>query len=399
MKASHGFAGASDGDAVALTRAMVAIPSVNPELEEGGSGEGVLARQCGAWLEEWGFSTKVQEVAPDRWSVLARRAGRAPGRRLILNGHLDTVGVRGMTVDPFSAEMRDGKIWGRGACDMKAGLGVILSTAAEVAQSAHSGELVVSLTADEEHASLGMQRLVEEGLGDGAGLEAHGAVICEPTNLSVMPAHKGFLWVTAEFRGRAAHGSRPEEGVDAIAHAARFLNALESIHQNLRARSPHPLLGNASQHLGTIRGGSAPSVYPDFCSVVVERRTLPGEGPDTIMAEFQEALDGLLGEIPEMRASLTPVLFRPGTEVPLDSELVRFLLASVRAEGLSKSVEGMTAWVDAAFLNEAGIPAVCFGPGSIAQAHSAEEWVSAAEVEAGARILKRFTKTFLSDQR
>ncbi len=378
------------GDPVALTRAMVAIPSVNPELEAGGAGEEAMARQCGRWLERWGYAVELKEVAPGRWNVVARRTGGGgEGRTLILNGHLDTVGVGGMRGSPFGGEVREGRVWGRGSCDMKGGLAIILSTAAELSRLSHPGELVVALTADEEHASLGMQDFA------GGGLRADGAVVCEPTELAVMPAHKGFLWVEAEFRGRAAHGSRPDQGVDAILHAARFLTALEPLGARLRGGPPHPLLTHPSFHTGTIRGGSAPSVYPDRCQLVLERRTLPGEAPSAVLREFQEVLDGVRAACPHVDGTLEAGLFRPGTEVPVDSSLVGSLLGAVREEGLVPRVEGMTAWVDAAFLNEAGVPAVCFGPGSIARAHGAEEWVPVEELEAGARILTRFARSFL----
>jgi acetylornithine deacetylase len=382
---------ARGGDPVALTRAMVTIPSVNPELEEGGEGEEAMARQCSAWLEGWGYAPEQVEVAPGRWNVVARRAGGGgEGRTLLLNGHLDTVGVVGMTSAPFSGEARAGRVWGRGACDMKGGLGLILATAAELARSPHPGELVVALTADEEHASVGMEALVR------AGVQADGAVVCEPTGLAVMPAHKGFLWLEAEFRGRAAHGSRPDLGVDAILHAARFLSALEPLGARLREGPPHPLLAHASFHAGTIRGGSAPSVYPDRCHLVLERRTLPGEDPSSVLQEFIEVLDRVRAASPDLDATLQPGLFRPGTEVSGESHLVRTLLQALEDEGVQRSMEGMTAWVDAAYLNEAGVPAVCFGPGSIAQAHGAEEWVPIAELETGARVLSRFARSFLA---
>jgi acetylornithine deacetylase len=384
---------AGRGDPVALTRVMVAIPSVNPELEEGGQGEEAMAVQCNAWLEGWGYAPDRVEVAPGRWNVVARRAGGGGnGRTLLLNGHLDTVGVGGMTGAPFSGEVKGGRVWGRGACDMKGGLALILATAAELARAPHPGELVVALTADEEHASVGMEALVN------GGVKADGAIVCEPTSLAVMPAHKGFLWLEAEFRGRAAHGSRPELGVDAILHAARFLSALEPLGARLREAPPHPLLAHASFHAGTIRGGSAPSVYPDRCHLVLERRTLPGEDPSSVLQEFAEVLDGVRASSPEMDATLEAGLFRPGTEVPAESRLVRTLLQALEAEGVRPRIEGMTAWVDAAYLNETGVPAVCFGPGSIAQAHSAEEWVPLAELEAGARALTRFARSFLAGE-
>ena len=377
------------GDSVALTRAMVAIPSVNPLMEEGGTGEEAMAQQCGAWLEGWGYEIKLQEVDTTRWNVVARRGGSG-GQRLILNGHLDTVGVEGMTVPPFEGGLSDGKVWGRGACDMKGGLAIILATAATLAKEDHPGELVVALTADEEHASIGMQAFSEIVGGAAA------AVVCEPTKLAVMPAHKGFLWVNAEFRGTAAHGSRPEEGVDAILHAGHFLAALGELEARLLAGPKHPLLEYPSFHAGTIEGGSAPSVYPHRCKLVLERRTLPGEDPSAIMEEFREVLEEVRERVPGMDVALTPGLFRPGTEVPVESDLVQGLLAAMEAEGLERRVEAMTAWVDAAFLNEAGIPAVCFGPGSIAHAHSAEEWVPVQELEMGARILTRFAREFLA---
>ena len=321
------------GDPVDLCRAMVAIPSVNPLLEEGGAGEEALARLCGGWLEMWGYQVELVEVAPGRWNVVARSGEQSDGRRLVLNGHLDTVGVKGMAHDPFEGAVRDEKVWGRGACDMKGGLAIILAAAAEFMKLREtdrhgSGELVVALTADEEHASVGMQAFVE------GGLEADGAIVCEPTNLTVMPAHKGFLWLDATFKGKAAHGSRPDEGVDAILHAGRFLAKLEGLEKKLGAGQTHPLLGKPSFHAGTIRGGSAPSVYPHECELVMERRTLPGEEKERVFREFQKVLEDLEGEMPDLDADLRPGLYRPGTEVPESSILVRTLLDSMEKEGL-----------------------------------------------------------------
>jgi len=380
---------AAGGDPVALTRILVATPSVNPSMEADGAGEESIARMTHQWLSDWGYRSELQEVEPGRWNVVARHG--SGGLRLVLNGHLDTVGVGGMEIEPFSGDLRHGRVWGRGACDMKGGLAIILATAAALAREGHPGELVVALTADEEHASIGMQAFA-------ASLDgADGAVVCEPTSLAVMPAHKGFLWMDAEFRGKAAHGSRPEEGVDAIAHAGLYLGALQGLAAELEARSPHPLLGTPSFHAGTIQGGSAPSVYPARCTLVLERRTLPGETAQGVLEEFQDVLEKVGSEHPELQARLTPGLFRPGTEVDVEAPLVRGLLAAIQEEGRPGRVEPMTAWVDAAFLNESGVPAVCFGPGSIAHAHSDVERVSEEELKAGARILTRFALRFLGE--
>ena len=381
------------GDPVALARALVATPSVNPEIEESGAGEAAVAELTAGWLRAWGLSVEMSEVAAGRWNVVGRLEGDGVGPTLLLNGHLDTVGVAGMSVEPFGGELKDGRLWGRGSCDMKGGVAALLAATAAVARDPVPGVLIVALTADEEHASLGMEVLV------GSGMGADAAVVCEPTSLAVMPAHKGFVWVEATFRGRAAHGSRPDAGVDAIEHAGRYLTALGTLRSRLRAGEPHPLLGHGSFHAGTIDGGSAPSVYPDVCRLVLERRTLPGESAAGTMDEFQAVLDELAAEVPELEAKLTQGLARPGTEIPNDSPLVAGLLAACTAEGVDSRLAGMTAWVDAAFLNQAGTPAVCFGPGSIAQAHSADEWIDPSEIVACAAVLERFSQNFLQGDR
>ncbi|HSM59221.1 MAG TPA: ArgE/DapE family deacylase [Longimicrobiales bacterium] len=373
-----------DGDPVGLARALVRIPSVNPVLATGGDGEGVIASTCAEWLSGWGYDVRVDEVAPGRCNVVGTLEGRGPG--LLLNGHLDTVGVEGMTVDPFGGEIRDGRLWGRGACDMKGGLAALLAAAHRLSRGGPRPPLVVALTADEEHASLGMDALVR------SGVRADLAVVCEPTSLRVMPAHKGFVWVRALFRGRAAHGSRPEQGIDAIRHAGLFLAALDELAAELAARPAHALLGQGSLHAGTIQGGSAESVYPERCELLLERRTLPGERPEAVVREFRGVLERLSRREAALDASLEMTLERPGTEVPEEARVVRGLLDASAARGVVPVVEGMTAWVDAAFLNEAGVPAVCYGPGDIAQAHSADEWISVDEIRTCADVLETFAR-------
>lgn len=372
------------GDPVALARAMVRIPSVNPVLSPGGAGEAEMAQACMSWLRGWGLDTQVVEVAPKRFNVVATLEGRGP--TLLLNGHLDTVGVDGMTVAPFQGDLLHGRIIGRGSCDMKAGVASLLAAANRLAAGGPRPNLVVALTADEEHASLGMDALMRAGVG------ADLAVVCEPTRLAVMPAHKGFVWIEASFIGRAAHGSRPELGVDAIRHAGLYLAALDGYAAELTARRAHPLLAHGSFHAGTIRGGTAESVYPDQCELLLERRTMPGETPEAVLAEFQGVLDQVRARESSVRASLQMTLARPGTEVPVSSRLVQGLLEAGEAHGVQPVVEGMTAWVDAAFLNESGIPAVCFGPGDIAQAHTADEWVDASQIYACADVLESFAR-------
>ncbi len=381
---------AARGDPVALTQALVSLPSVNPALEAGGAGEGAVAAQSARWLAEWGFQVDMPEPLPGRPNVVARHEGGISGPVLLLNGHMDTVGVDGMTVPPFEGRLAEGRVVGRGACDMKAGVAALLSAAKALAAEGHAGELVVALTCDEEHASAGMAALVE------GGIRADAAVVCEPTDLAIMPAHKGFVWIEVDVHGRAAHGSRPEEGVDAIRHAARYLVELDELDRRLAEGPRHPLLGHGTVHAGTIAGGSAASVYPASCSLVLERRTLPGESPAQVMAEQHAVLERVRAVVPGFDATLRQGLARPGTEVPADHPLVEGLRAAGRGQGVSGALAGMTAWVDAAFLNEAGIPAVCFGPGSIAQAHAADEWVAVDQIPACAAVLADFGRWFLN---
>jgi acetylornithine deacetylase len=379
------FETARSGDPVGLACLLVSIPSVNPSLSVGGEGEGRIAGVAAELLEGWGFEVETPEVAPGRRNVIARLGGDGDAT-LLLNGHLDTVGVEGMTVPPFAAQILGSRLVGRGACDMKGGVAALLAAASRLASGGPRPNLLVALTADEEHASLGMDAFAR-----GAPV-ADLAVVCEPTGLTVMPAHKGFVWVTASFRGRAAHGSLPAEGVDAIRHAALFIATLDRYTTALESRAPHPLLGYGSVHVGTIAGGSAPSVYPDSCEVQLECRTLPGTSAGNVLGDLEVLLETVRASEPSLRGSLEVALARPGTEVRADSRLVPGLLDACTARGIPPAVRGMTAWVDAAFLNQTGVPAVCFGPGSMAQAHTADEWIEATEIVACADVLETFAR-------
>jgi acetylornithine deacetylase len=389
MRVEPGGGDNSSADVIQLTRALIATPSVNPAMEAGADGEAAIAALTAGWLEQWGFEVDLIEAAPGRPSVLARLE-RGRGRSLILSGHLDTVGVAGMEVDPFGAAVRDGRVWGRGACDMKGGVAVALASARDAAVGDFRGTLLVALTADEEEAALGCQRLVSDGL------TADAAIVCEPTDLAIMPAHKGFAWIGLEFRGQAAHGSRPERGVDAIRHAGIFLSRLDEVEATLARGRPHPLLGHGSIHAGTIAGGTAPSVYPSSCRLVLERRTLPGESVSAIRSEIDHVLTQLGSDVSSLDAEMDVVLHRDGSEIPADDALVRALAEAVGSAGMEPRVSGMTAWVEAEFYNGAGIPALCFGPGRIIDAHSSDESVAIEDLERAHRALTVFVSRFLA---
>lgn len=380
----------ASGDPVALAQALVRTPSVNPSLEEGGSGEGEAVLLCARWLEGWGYAVQGFEAVPGRPSLIAERTW-GTGPALILNGHLDTVGVQGMTVDPFAGRIEEGRLLGRGSCDMKGGIGSLLAAAHALSLDPPAGgTLRIALVADEEHASLGTQELLTNGLtGDLA-------IVCEPTGLALMPAHKGFAWIEVEVIGRAAHGSRPDRGVDAIRGAGLILGALDRIERGISEGPLHPLLGRGSIHAGTISGGMAPSIYPDRCTFVLERRTLAGEDLAQALAEVRALIAGLPELDPRLEIRVSPGLFRPGSEVDPEHPGVRAIRRAMEEEGMSPRLEPMTAWVDAAFFNAAGIPAFCFGPGSIEWAHAADELCPVTEILSAARVLERGARNFLS---
>ena len=359
--------GAGD-PALALLRDLVAIDSVNPALAPGGAGEAAVAGHVAAVMRRAGLDVAETEAAPGRPNVVGVVEGRAPGRTLMLCGHLDTVGVEGMG-DPFTPVVREGRLYGRGAQDMKSGVAAMIDAAVRLAVRGGlpSGRLVVAAVADEEHASLGADALVRDHAADGA-------VVTEPTDLRMATCHKGFEWVEVETRGRAAHGSRPADGRDAILRMGRFLARLEGADANLAAGPSHPLLGPASLHASTIEGGRELSVYPDRCRLSFERRTLLGDATDAGLAEARGILDALARDDPEFEGSARPIFTRPPYELPADHLLCRTLARALERRGESAEPTGMSFWTDAAILGGAGIPAVLFGPRG-AGLHSREEYV------------------------
>lgn len=370
-----------------LLRDLVAIDSVNPALVPGGAGEAAIAEHVARVMRGAGLDVAVAEAAPGRPNVVGVVEGRSPGRTLLLCGHLDTVGVEGMR-DPFTPVVRDGRLHGRGAQDMKSGVAAMIDAAARLARRGGlpAGRLVVAAVADEEHASLGADALVRDHAADGA-------VVTEPTDLRMATCHKGFEWVEVETRGRAAHGSRPADGRDAILRMGRVLDRLEVVNARLAEGPSHPLLGAASLHASTIAGGREFSVYPDRCRLSFERRTLLGEAPDAGLAEAQAILDGLARDDPEFEGSARPVFTRPPHELSVGHPLCRALARVLDRRGESAEPIGMSFWTDAAILARAGIPAVLFGPRG-AGLHGREEHVEMDSVLACRDVLVDLARDF-----
>jgi acetylornithine deacetylase len=371
---------------IRLLRDLVAIDSVNPSLVPGGAGEAEIARRVADELQENGLDVTVADAAPGRPNVVGVLDGKSPGRSLMFCGHLDTVGVTGMSA-PFSPELRDGRVHGRGAQDMKGGLAAMLGAARILTESGlPAGRLVLAAVADEEHASLGADALVRE-------WQADAAVVTEPTDLVVAVAHKGFAWVEIETMGRAAHGSRPGEGRDAILRMGRVLTRLEALDHALQARPPHPLVGTASLHASMVSGGRELSTYPDRCVLQAERRTVPGEAAGVFGREVGEILSALRAEDVAFEARAREVFSRPPYETPAGHGILRHLEAALVRIGRPVRRGGMSFWTDAAILGEAGIASVVFGPGG-AGLHGLEEHVRVDEVLACRDALVELARGF-----
>ncbi|MBA3270583.1 MAG: M20/M25/M40 family metallo-hydrolase [Acidobacteria bacterium] len=356
-----------------LLKELIAIDSVNPSLVQGALGEAAIAR---AIMEEFGVigvQTYLQEAAPGRPNVVGVVEGPGPGRTLMLCGHIDTVGVAGMT-RPFEPVEREGRIYGRGSQDMKSGVAAMIGAARVITESGglDAGQLIIACVVDEEHASVGADALVTR-------WRADGAVVTEPTELQVAVAHKGFEWIEVETEGRAAHGSRPRDGRDAIMRMGRVLGELEGLDRSLQSGRAHKLVGTASLHASLIEGGRELSSYPDRCMLQIERRTIPGEPHGIGGSEVEQILAHLQAQDVEFQATCRTLFARAPYEIASEHHLPTALLQSARAAGAASETTGMSFWTDAAVLGGAGIPSVLFGPTG-AGLHGLEEWVEGRSV-------------------
>jgi acetylornithine deacetylase len=328
-----------------------------------------------------GLDVHTQEITPGRPNVIGVLEGRSAGRSLMFCGHVDTVGVEGMSA-PFVPDIRSGRLYGRGSQDMKGGVAAMLDAARQVAESGlDKGRLIVAAVVDEEYASIGADTLVSQWTADAA-------VVTEPTDLQVGVGHKGFAWIEIETRGRAAHGSRPKDGRDAIMRMGRVLQRLEALDRHLQSRPSHPVMGTGSLHASIVHGGRELSSYPDSCHLQMERRTVAGETGDSARQEVSDILDALRREDPEFEARETLVFARLPYELSSAHELPQALTRAAGSIGRPAEVVGMSFWTDAAILAAAGMPSVLFGPGG-AGLHSVEEYVTTDDVVACRDALTR----------
>jgi len=362
---------------------LVRINSINPTLAPGGAGEAEIAGHVAESLAHMGLEARKIEPEPGRPSVVGVLRGARPGRSLMLNAHYDTVGIEGMP-EPFSAAIRDGKLYGRGAYDMKGSLAACMAAAKALAESRAlaAGSLIVAAVADEEYGSLGTAAVIPA-------MKADAAIVTEPTALNVCLAHKGYLWIEVETEGRAAHGSRFQQGIDANMRMGRFLAVLDGLERDLRTRTPHALVGPPSLHAAMIAGGTGLSTYAASCKLQIERRTVPGETEAQAIREIQEIVDQLAAADPTFHARVDCFFAREPFEIAPDARIVQVVDRAVeQVLGRMTAHVGDTPWMDAALLAAAGTETVVIGPAG-AGAHAAEEWVDIESVVQLAEILVR----------
>jgi acetylornithine deacetylase/succinyl-diaminopimelate desuccinylase-like protein len=366
---------------VELLSDLVRIPSTNPAIApDEAHGEGAIADFACGWLLANGIRAWKEDAAPGRPNVVAEVGDAGPA--LILYGHLDTVGTAGMTIPPFEPRVEAGRLYGRGATDMKGGVAACMAAAAALARERLPGRIRLALVADEEYESVGAADFVRRHRADGC-------IVSESSEGDLILAHKGFVWADITTRGRAAHGSRFDLGVSAIARMGRIIAALDRFDADtLRSRTA-PLVGAASMHCALVRGGVGLSTYAPECSLSIERRMLPGETGDQVEEELKRVIReaGEEGEV-----SIRTV--RNASRTPADSPLAVAVRDAARAvTGKLPRDKGAPYWMDSALFAEAGIPTVNYGPTG-ASPHEAVEWVDVASVVACAAIYVEASRRF-----
>lgn len=364
---------------------LVRINSVNASYESG-PGEGEIARFVRQFFERRGIETWEQEVFPGRPNVLACLPGRDPNRRIVLEAHTDTVSVKGMTIPPFEPVIRDGKMYGRGSCDTKAGLATMMHALASLKEEGITPpcEVLLAAAVDEEFSYRGVVRLCE-------GLKADAAIVAEPTELRAVIATKGVLRCRIVVQGRSAHSSKPHLGVNAITHMARVIAAIEADNERMAAHQ-HPLVGCGTCNVGVISGGVQVNFVPDRCAIEIDRRLLPGERASDAVAHYRRLLQGIPGITADVEEPL--LLVDEALDTPADAAVVETATRVLREMGLNAEPCGVPFGCDASKLSRAGIPSIVFGPGSIDRAHTADEYIELDQVERAYEFQRRFLLSF-----
>jgi acetylornithine deacetylase len=372
----------SRNNVLAVLQDLIRIPSVNPTLAPGeGQGEEAIAAFACGWFASRGVRSWLEEAAPGRPNVVAE-VGNGTGSTLIFCAHLDTVATAGMTIPAFEPRVDANRVYGRGSYDMKGSAAAIMAAAAALANDKLPGHVVAALVADEEYASLGAYDFVKRHSGDAC-------IVTEPSEGRLILGHKGFVCAEITTTGRAAHGSRWDLGVSAIAKMGPIINALEQFDRDELRKRMHPLLGPASQHSGLIRGGCGLSTYAEQCVLSIERRTLPGETAEQVLEELRSVVANSGQE-----AQVRHLIDRPALICDREERVVECLRQAVREVTTEVPEEGGVGyWMDAAVFAAAGIPTVDYGPTG-AGAHEAVEWVDLDSVVTCAHVLVEAARRF-----
>jgi acetylornithine deacetylase ArgE len=375
---------------LSVARDLVRIGSVNP-MGRGIGGPSIGEARLTAWLEAFllriGARCRRQTVSPGRDNLVAELSWPGSGRVVLLEAHQDTVPVDGMTVPPFDAEVRGGRLYGRGSCDVKGGMAAILAAMERLAAERPKGaaSVTAAFTVDEESGFTGVRKLARD-LPAGAAF----AVVAEPTRLEVVVAHKGLVRWRIRTRGRSCHSARPADGVNAVYLMAPVLAALEGYAAALSAGPAHPLLGSPTLSVGVIRGGTSVNTVPGSCEIEIDRRLLPGEDPASAVDHCRRFLRERL---PGSALSIEPAWISDiALDTPPGSEAAQAALAAVRKVKASAEPVGVPYGTDASKLAEAGLPSVVLGPGDIAQAHTVDEWIEVAEMERAVEVYVELVK-------
>lgn len=368
---------------------LVSIESVNPSLDANGKGENDICLHLERLLEEMGIEVEILRFGDNRGSVVGVIKGSGGGKSLMLNGHIDTVSIANMTIDPLKPTIQDGKLYGRGSEDMKGGVAAIIAAARGLLASNAQlkGDVILALVGDEEYKSKGTETVLEK-------YHTDAAIVTEPTALTIALAHKGFVWSEVEVFGKAAHGSRPEEGVDAIMKGGKILAELDRFQEETLKQRQHPLVGHPSVHASIINGGREISTYPEYCKIELERRTIPGEDELALHKELTTIIDTLAAADPQLNAKTRVLFSRPPMETSKEEEMVNILQRSFKdVTGSEPNLGGASFWTDAALIAAKGIPTVNFGPKG-SGLHGASEYVEIESVKQNAAVILDFILNF-----
>lgn len=369
---------------------MVSIDSVNPSLVGGGAGEREMAKYIAHHLERLGMQVKVDEIQEGRFNTVGKLPGKGKGHSLLLTGHMDVVGVEGMN-EPFIPNTHGGRMYGRGTFDMKGGLASALGAVKAIRDNdiQLAGDLYFAGVADEEYASIGTEHFLED-------YKVDAAIITEPSGKTICRAHKGFIWFEVATRGKAAHGSDYERGIDAIFHMGRVMVELEKLAEDQQSQEPHPLLGLPSLHASLISGGVELSTYPPDCTLKAEWRTLPRQDDKELMIRVQRVIDRQSERDEHFGAKLTQLLTRYPFEISPRAKIVQSVVSSSEEVlGITPEFSGMSGWGDSGLFAEAGIDVILYGPSGDG-AHAREEWVDLQSVNEVAAVLVRTAQKFCS---